>query len=111
MEAVKFVESLRKSIIEDNLNYYVNTFKDSKTEEVKDPCWTKAITLFQSLNDEKKEVFFSIIRQVQSDTVSNVLGILDGSTYLNDGGTTFELIADEDKINGDLQDLFLELEE
>lgn len=50
---------------------------------------------------------------IQVNTVSHLLGILDGSTYLNENRESFVLTTEQDDelINGSLQDIFLELEE
>jgi hypothetical protein len=47
---------------------------------------------------------------VAVDTVSTILGIMDGSTMLS-GAPDFELTCEGERIDGMLQDRFLELEE
>ena len=60
------------------------------------------------LTPAQRKVLFKIIRQIQVDTISNVLGIIDGTS--GDLQETLTLNADDKEISGDLPDLFLEKE-
>ena len=107
-----FVASLGKAVIEENASIYRQLFTETSLTKVSDPYWKRALTLFNSLSLEQREVFFEVIRQVTVDTAANVLGVIDGVNTLDgieeeflltDGGNT--------KLNGDLQSLFLLSEE
>ena len=65
------------------------------------------------MNDGDRAVLFEIMRQVTVDTVSNLFGILDGASALEGPREDFVLTSQPDnrKLNGNLQDLFLEAEE
>lgn len=113
MRTRQFVEKIRESVIDSNNQTYRKLFQNTLLDQVKDPYWVKALSLFNSLNIEQREVLFSIIRQVEVDTVSNIFGILDGTSTLYDNQEEeFVLSTDSGaiKISGDLQDIFLELE-
>jgi hypothetical protein len=71
------------------------------------------LSLFKNLTKEQKASFLNFSRLIQVNTVSHIFGILDGSTYLDESRQSFILKTEtgEDIINGDLQDLFLEIEE
>lgn len=62
------------------------------------------------LSDENKAILFNVIEQVQVDTVSNVLGIIDGIVTTPEKDFEIKMTLDEtdELINGELQDLFLE---
>jgi hypothetical protein len=111
MEPIEFVTAIRDRVIEsDNVNY-LNML--NAKEDIKDPLWKEVLTLYKSLHKEQQQSFLFIFRLIQVNTVSHILGILDGSAYLNDKQETFVLKTETSDliINGDLQDIFLEMEE
>ncbi|WP_246234980.1 hypothetical protein [Bacillus aquiflavi] len=52
---------------------YETTNVTSKTDDY----WKKAIGFYDSLTDENKDI---LIEQTMIDTISNMLGVIDGST-------------------------------
>jgi hypothetical protein len=110
MDSKEFVINVRKTIIEENLNIYKNLFNNTK--KPLEPYWVDALQLFNKLSIKDKDIFFKIIRQIEVDTVSNIFGILDGSSSLDNQNEDLKLtgVNSTKLINGDLQDLFLELE-
>lgn len=111
MQPLHFVSQIRKVAIDEGLENYKEIFntKDNVTDEY----YIKAIKFFNNLNAESKQTFFEIIREVEVDTVSTMLGILDGAIWLEDQENDFILTMENSKsiINGDLQSIFLEEEE
>ncbi len=110
MEPREFIQGVRESIVKSNLNTYQALFNTK--DNITDPYWINALSFFSSLNDEQKVVFFNIVRQVEVDTISSFLAILDGIKIIKGQNSDFKLttISDDLVINGDLQDIFLELE-
>ncbi|WP_316572396.1 transposase [Neobacillus sp. YIM B06451] len=104
----EFVKSLYKSIIEENIELYKGLFETTNPTGVTDKYFEEALGLYQSLNKEHKEVFFKIIEQTMIDTVSNILGIIDGSSTLIDSALEPKLLLDSKNTEGELQDSFLE---
>ncbi|WP_185843532.1 hypothetical protein [Pseudoalteromonas luteoviolacea] len=53
------------------------------------------------------------MRQVSVDTISNLFALLDGVSCLEDQDGDFRLTIEnvKEQLNGDLQDIFLEIEE
>jgi len=49
-----------------------------------------------------------IVEQTMIDTVSHMLGVIDGSSTLNDCSLEPKLLLDSIDTEGELQDLFLE---
>ena len=108
-----FVSQIRKSVIEENLSIYKDLFASTNVENTSDPHWVRALGLYANLNSDDKGVLFALIRQVMVDTISNVFAILDGVSQLEGQQGEFTLLANSsaERLNGELQDGFLELEE
>ena len=105
----EFVKKLFYAIAVENNALYRDLFENTKLEDCDNEYWIKAITLYNSLDDTNKEVFFDIIVQIMIDTISNVLGIVDGSSTLEEG-EDWEISM---QINGEntemeLQDAFMD---
>lgn len=111
MEAIKFVTVVRERVIEDDNQVYQELLEN--TLEAKDPIWGNILPIYKSLTKEQRLAFLQFLRLIQVNTLSHVFGILDGSTDLSDSDESFVLKTEqsEDVINGDLQDIFLEMEE
>lgn len=63
---------------------------------------------YDSLTDENKDTLMTIIEQTMIDTISNVLGVIDGSSTLKDCLFELKLLLDSIDTEGELQDSFLE---
>ncbi|KQX51376.1 hypothetical protein [Paenibacillus sp. Root444D2] len=102
-----FVKSLYESIVEENLEIYKSIYETTQFSDKTNENWRQAIGLYGSLSKEQKVILISIIEQTITDTISNVLGIIDGSSTLK--GCTFEpkLLLDSVRTDGELQDNFL----
>jgi len=108
-----FVTEIKTTIVEENLSIYKDLFSSTSIKDVTDEYWKRALTLFNSLPAEQREVFFEVIRQTMVDTTSNILGIIDGVSVINHESDEFSLTYGDDKksLFGDLQSLFLAEEE
>jgi hypothetical protein len=108
-----FVIQIRKSIVDENLSAYKDVFTSTAIQNATDPHWQRALRLYAKMESDDQEVLFDIIRQVMIDTISNVFAILDGVTELTGQEGDFSLLANlpPEKLSGELQDRFLELEE
>lgn len=104
-----FVEKINKYIIDENDKIYRELFTNTKIENVKDEYWKQAQLLFNSLSEENKEVFFKIIHQIMVDTISTLLGTIDGVIDLGYDDFDFSLKEKDNVLSGDLQDYFLSL--
>jgi len=69
------------------------------------------LPIYINFSREEKEVFLKFLKIVEINTLSHVLGILDGSTFTDGIEEEFILSTENNgkKINEDLQSLFLEL--
>jgi hypothetical protein len=110
MTTQEFVSCLRREVLEANLRTYRNSLESSLSgAEVRDAYWRQTTELYRSLSEEDRRRLIAVIRQVVVDTLSNVLGILDGSTLLEKHRDYFHLTYGDQphELNGELQDLFL----
>jgi hypothetical protein len=108
-----FIRQIRSSVVEENLFLYKDIFTSTDPQTATDPYWKRALALYGKLDSEDKNVMFDIVRQVMVDTISNVFAVLDGVSQLDGQVCEFSLTSNSgsQRINGELQDRFLELEE
>ncbi len=113
MKPLDFVNQIKKSVIDENIATYKNLFNNTNPNTVTDEYWVKALTFYNKLDENDREFFLKILRQIEVDTTSNILAVLDGVTWLENQEEEFVLTTENSKehINGDLQDIFLEHEE
>lgn len=109
----EFVRQLHSSIVEGNANTYRDLFTRTDVKDVTDPYWLRATGLYSSLDNVQSAVFVEVMRQVTVDTISSVLAVLDGVSRLEGQAEDLTLIFDHSpvRLNGDLTDRFLEIEE
>lgn len=113
MTPESFVSHVRLSIVEQNTATYRHMFESLSQETAPDPLWKRALALYRSLSEPERSVLVELMRQASVDTVSNLFGILDGSTSLTGSRAEFVLLSKPDNqlLSGNLQDLFLEADE
>lgn len=102
-----FIKSIYKGIVEENRNLYKNLFDNTNIDKTSDEYWKKPLMLYNSLSEEKKEILINIIQQTMIDTISNILGVIDGSSKLSGCDAEPKLYLDEIDTDSGLQDLFL----
>ena len=113
MNPETFVSRIRSAVVDQNLATYRELFESTSPDAANDPYWKRALTLYKALSEPQRTVLLEIMRQASVDSVSNIFGILDGSSTLDGAQENFVLTsnADNRKINGQLQDLFLGADE
>ena len=113
MNPHSFISRVRSAVVDQNSAADRDLLESTTVEAATDPYWKRLLTLYHALSSEQKSVFVEVMRQVRIDTVSEILGILDGSCALEGSREDFVLTttSDSQKLNGDLQDLFLEADE
>lgn len=109
MKPEELVKILNRDVIKGNLELYQSLLET--TNEATDPVWKGILPIYINFSREEKEIFLKFLKIVEINTLSHVLGILDGTTYADGIEQDFILTVENDnrKINEDLQDLFLEL--
>ncbi len=103
-----FVKSLYETIVKENLQLYKDLYETTNVNSKTDDYWKKAIGFYDSLTDENKITLMKIIEQTMIDTISNMLGVIDGSSTLKDCSLEPKLLLDSIDTDGELQDSFLE---
>ena len=109
MKPEDLIKILNRDVIKGNLELYQNLL--DTTNEATDPVWKGILPMYINFSKEEKETFLKFLKIVEINTLSHVLGILDGTTYAEGIENDFILTTENDnkKINEDLQDLFLGL--
>jgi len=109
MKPEELVKILNRDVIKGNLELYQSLLET--TNEATHPVWKGILPIYINFSREEKEIFLKFLKIVEVNTLSHVLGILDGTTYADGIEQDFILTVENDnrKINEDLQDLFLEL--
>lgn len=102
-----FVKSIYNSIVKENVEIERRLFETTIVGPRTDEYWRAAIGLYNSLDEENRSVLMRIIEQTMVDTISNMLGIIDGSSTLKDCSVELKLLMDGNDAEGELQDSFL----
>ena len=102
-----FAKALYESIVKENLELYKDLYETTNITPKTNSYWKGAISLYDGLSDENKGVLMSIIKQNMIDTVSHTLGIIDGSSTLNDCSFEPKLLLDSVDTESEMQDWFL----
>jgi hypothetical protein len=103
-----FVKSLYESIVKENLNLYKDLIETTNVTPKTDDYLKEAISFYDSLSYENKNTLMRIIEQTMIDTISNMLGVIDGSSTLKDCSLEPKLMLSSIDTEGELQDSFLE---
>lgn len=73
-----------------------------------DAYWKNAIGFYDNLTDDDKETLIKIMEQTMIDTISNMLGMIDGISTLKNCTLEPKLLLDSVDTEGELLDSFLE---
>lgn len=103
-----FIKGLYTTIVQEGKSEYKSLLDDTKVEEATDKYWISALQLYDNLTEENREKLMQVIELVMIDTISSMLGIIDGSDTLSGCDAEPELYLDDVDTDGELQDLFLE---
>ena len=103
------VSQIRREVVEANTLLYRQDYDSTLPADVEDAYSKDATSLYQSLGTNEREIFIKILRQTVVDTVSTILGVLDGVCVIGDPIEDFILVTESDptKLNGNLQDIFI----
>jgi hypothetical protein len=106
-------ELLHRHVVEAGVAQYDRDLRTPFSDDVTDPTWRELLPFVQSLPADQRYVLLAFARLVATDTVSEVLGILDGSSGLPGAPDEFRLLygKDPEPLTGSLQDSFLEVAE
>lgn len=109
MTPEQFTKQVRKVVVEDNNSIYQELFDTTDINTVTDEYWKEAQGLYNKLTKDERKVLLKMMKQVSLDTTSNIFGIIDGSSPLDESDVEFQLTTSEgDELSGDLQDFLLD---
>jgi len=101
-----FIQILKNEILKNNLDSYRAILENKNTQKF----WPDMVSFCQQLSKDQLDLYFKNVEQIIVDTASSILGVLDGNSYFGGYQDDFNLTYsnNKSKINGFLQDLFLE---
>src|SRR5690554_1519400 len=102
------IRSLYDSIVKENKKMYSEMFYNNVTSKNSTTHWKQALSLFNDLSGDNKVVLLNIIEETMIDTISNLLGIIDGNVTLSGNVEPPQLFYDGKDVSDEMQDLFLE---
>ena len=113
MKPFDLADALLANIVDMNSHLYQRMFDDEMLAERclddLDPEFQQSLEIYESQTDSQQEALIRRFRQITIDSVSSLLGIIDGSTPCGDFTGDFALTYNGSKIgDDDLQDAFLE---
>lgn len=108
MNTVELVYTLKSRLYDNALETYKSTY--NKTVDGLDD-YSEAIKTFQTLPEKEKEHVLFLIRTVMWDTLSDLFSWLDGNYLLAGQTDGAELKIKGNKMNGNLQDIWISIEE
>jgi hypothetical protein len=113
MTPQQFISCIRTEILQQNFAIYQSMYSENNLSGPKSQYWKQMAAFYASLNEGQRKQFEIAARQIMVDTISNMLGVLDGTSILEKYRDEFHLTynGDENQINGNLQDYFLAAEQ
>jgi hypothetical protein len=111
MTPAEFVMRIREEVVDHNIRHYDRLLETPSTT-ARDPEMCAIILAYEGLDVAQKKAVRALVRQVVIDAISNMFGILDGSSLLRGVRERFSLTygATRDRLDGDLQEMFLSSE-
>ena len=103
-----FIRSLYKTIVQEGKGEYKSLLDNTRVGDATDKYWISALQLYDNLTEENREKLMGVIELVMIDTISSMLGIIDGSSTLSECNAEPKLYLNDIDTDGELQDLFLE---
>ena len=103
----KFIEKLYKTIIKDGIDEYKDLLGNTNLEDATDKYWEKSLDLYKSLTADNREKMLKFAELVMIDAISNIFGVLDGSTSLPEESFECKVSINGNSTENELQDTFL----
>lgn len=108
MTPEQFTKQIKKVVVEENNCIYKELFNTTDISTVTDEYWKEAQGLYDNLSKDERKTLLKVMKQVSLDTTSNIFGIIDGSSPLDESDLELKLTTSEgDELGGYLQDCLL----
>jgi len=103
----EFVQGVYSAIVERGVTLYKEIFNEPDSDDTIE-YWKNARSLFLEFDEAQQDVFFSILKQVEIDTIANIFAVFDGIRGL-DGSVEWlaKVYLNGIDTNEDLSDDFL----
>lgn len=103
----EFAKRIYNVIVENGMCTYYELFENTELNSKTINYWKNALNLYNALDDDQKSIFMAIIKQTIIDTISGVMGVLDGSSTLPGEEIVVNVTLNGDPAESELQDSFL----
>lgn len=103
----EFVKRVYDTVIIEHISIYKDLFENTKVQDSTVDYWKDVMKFYNELDDSKKAVFYNILKQVLTDAVSEIFGIIDGSSTLKGGNLQIRMQIEGEDTEEELQDTFL----
>lgn len=103
----EFVKALYSTVVKEGLEESKEMYETTEITPDMSDFWRKALSLYQASDLEGKETLMQIMEQTMIDTISLVLGVIDGSSTLDGTEIESKLFLDSHDTENELQDEFL----
>lgn len=103
----EFVKRIYDTVIMEHINIYKDLFENTEVQNNTVSYWKDAIKFYNELDDSKKVIFYDILKQVITDAISEIFGIIDGSSTLKGGNLKIQMKIEGEDTEEELQDIFL----
>ncbi|CRL65551.1 hypothetical protein [Proteus vulgaris] len=105
------ISEIYKELFEDNLKLYSERLNRQVQESQNRGTSSQVNKFFVNLSEKERQLIINMLKIAMTDTASIIFGTLDGTHFVNNINKDFQLIYDDEEIQGDLQDHFLALVE
>ncbi|MFC0228474.1 hypothetical protein [Serratia aquatilis] len=102
-----FVNEIFTELIINNIDEYKSILEDNSERKLS-TTFASVKNIFSQLDDHEKNSMYDFFRIITSNSVSTILGTIDGTTFLGCLDGEIKLLYDDIEIQGDLQSVFLE---
>ncbi len=99
------IKQIKFQLVDSSIKNFKERYDNTTTK-----C--EEIEFYNSLDENKKQIFFKIAEQIKVDTVASFLSLLDGNFWMEGQSNDFLLTFENEpqiRINRDLTDDFLNL--
>ena len=107
MNTEEFTSLVYAQAIERGTEDWVEAIEATDLATATSPSWLRAHGLYSHLSKDDRAALIEILQQTSVDCISEIFGILDGTTLLVGAAKPMQLMFDGKAISGNLQDYFL----
>ena len=103
----EFVRALYDTIIKEGLEESKEMYETTEITPDMSTFWREALSLYQNSDVEGKETLLRIMEQTMIDTISLMLGVIEGSSTLDGTEIESKVFLDSQDTENELQGEFL----